>query len=475
MTGLPWVEVKPQDFGIGSVPGSGEGVHVKIGVATVLAPNTLVTVTSPQGAKEQVGGKLAEAAALAFGEGTQAVICLAANPSVAGVAGAVTKTGTGTATLTLTGSTPRDDYKLRVRITRAAANLAAAQAAFEYSLDDGNTYSPETAVPVSGVYIIPDTGLTLTWTDGTFVVGDTYTATCTAPGYTLTDLINALNVLFARTELSYRFIHVVGAATPTVAAGVNTALETRANDANNPRFIHAILDTADDTDANLIAAFASFTSVRVGAGGRYADVVSPITGLVMKRPSAWVIAGRYSGRPVEEHPGRYASGALKTVVKLHGDESVTRALDAARFATLRTIQGGFYITRGRLFAPPGSDYEQVQLREVMDVACEMAYRAWLRWLNEQIQVSAQTGRILEREALRIEAYVQGLVRTALRGKVSIDEITDQPAVYVRIDRAENILSTKTIPYDISIVPLGYAERITGKVRFFNPQLQPVAA
>ncbi|MCX7783249.1 MAG: DUF2586 family protein, partial [Meiothermus sp.] len=382
--------------------------------------------------------------------------------------------GSGTATLALSGSPPRDDYRLRIRITRAAANLAAAQAAFEYSLDGGNTYSPETAVPVSGTYSIPDTGLTLTWIDGTFVVGDTYSANCTAPGYTLTDLINAFNTLFARTELSYRFIHVVGTASPTVAAAVNTALETRANDPNNPRFIHALLDTADDTDANLISAFSSFTSVRVGAGGRYADVVSPISGLVLKRPAAWVAAGRYSGRPVEEHPGRYASGALKTVVRLYGDESVNPALDAARFTTLRTIDGGFYITRGRLFAPPGSDYEQVQLREVMDVACETAYRAWLRWLNEQIQVSAQTGRILEREALRIEAYVEGLVRTALRGKVSIDEITDQPAVYVRIDRAENVLSSKTIPYDISIVPLGYAERITGKVRFFNPQLQPVA-
>lgn len=232
MTGLPRVEVVPQDFGIGSIPGSGEGVHVKIGVATLLSPNEIVTVTSPQGAKERVGGKLAEAAALAFGEGTQAVICLAANPSVAGVAGTVTKTGAGTATLALTGSTPRDDYKLRVRITRAAANLAAAQAAFEYSLDGGNTYSPETAVPVSGIYVIADTGLTLTWADGTFVVGDTYTATCTAPGYTLADLNDALNALFARTELSYRFIHVVGVASATVAAGVNAALETRANDPN---------------------------------------------------------------------------------------------------------------------------------------------------------------------------------------------------------------------------------------------------
>jgi hypothetical protein len=474
MTGLPRVEVKPQDFGIGSVPGTGEGVHVKIGVASILAANDIVTVTSPQGAKELVGGKLGEAAALAFGEGTKAVICLAANPSVAGTVGTVNKTGTGTATLSLAGSTPRDDYRLRIKITRAAPNLAAATAAFQYSLDDGNTYSAEIAVPVSGTYTIPDSGLTLTWTDGTFVAGDTYSANCTAPGYTTTDLINALNTLFARTELSYRFIHVVGAGSPTVAAALNTVLEARAADANNPRFIHALMDTADDTDANLIAAYASTTSVRVGASGGYADVISPITGLVMKRPAAWVVAGRYSGRPVEEHPGRYASGALRTVVRLHRNESVTPGLDAARFTTLRTIEGGFYITRGRLFAPPGSDYEQIQYREVMDVACETAYRAWLRWLNEQIQVSAQTGRILEREALRIEAYVEGLVRTVLRGKISIDEITDQPAAYVRIDRAENILSTKTIPYDISIVPLGYAERITGKVRFFNPQLQPVA-
>ncbi|WP_245393653.1 DUF2586 family protein [Allomeiothermus silvanus] len=467
------MEVSPQDFGIGAVPGNGEGVHVKIGIASILPAGEIITVTSPQGARERVGGKLGEAAALAFGEGTRAVICLAANPSVPGTAGAVTHTGSGTAVLSLTG-TPRDDYRLRLRITRAAPNLAAATAAFQYSLDNGNTFSAEIAVPTTGLYTLPDTGLTLNWADGSFVVGDVYTADCVAPSYTTTDLVTALNILFARTELSYRFIHVVGAGSPTTAATLNTLLEARAADPNNPRFIHALMDTADQADAALIAAYAGTTSVRVGAGARYADVVSPITGLVMKRPAAWVVAGRYSGRPVEEHPGRYASGALRTVVKLHGDESITPGLDAARFTTLRTISGGFYITRGRLFAPPGSDYEQVQNREVMDVACEVAYRAWLRWLNEQIQVSAQTGRILEREALRIEAYVEGLVRTALRGKISIDEVIDQPAAYVRIDRTENILSTRTIPYDISLVPLGYAERITGKVRFFNPQLQPVA-
>jgi hypothetical protein len=469
----PFVSVQPQDFGIGVLAPSGEGIHVKIGPATVLPAGSIVQVVDTQSARERVGGKLGDAAAVALGEGAQGVICLAITASVAGTAGAVTRTGTGTAVLALTGSAPLDDYQLRVRITRAGASLVAATAAMQISLNGGDTYGPEIAVPVSGIYVIPGTGITLTFTTGTFVVGDVYSSLCASPSFTTTDITNSLAILFARTELAYRFIHIVGLGSAAGVAAVNTLLEARATDNYNPRFVHALFDGADDTDAAVITAFAASTSVRVGVGVGYADVFSPILGRTQRRSAAWPIAGRYSARPIEEHPGRTASGPLKTVARLYRDESVTPALDDARMTTLRSIQGGFYVTRGRLLAPVGSDYEQIQNRQVMDRACEVAYTAWLRFLNDSIRVDAVTGKILEKEALRLEAFVQGQLRTALRNRISVQSDTDQPAVIVLVDRAENILSSKSLPYDIMLVPLGYAEFIRGRVRFFNPSLQPV--
>ena len=53
---------------------------------------------------------------------------------------------------------------------RPELDLAAAAAQFKLSLDGGNTWGNSIAVPVSGIYIIPNTGLQITFADGTFVV-----------------------------------------------------------------------------------------------------------------------------------------------------------------------------------------------------------------------------------------------------------------------------------------------------------------
>ena len=463
MANLPGVTINVQDGNLGVLPALGEGVHVKIGVASQGPVNEVVAVSDTKRAKEVFGsGPLLEAIGVAFAQGAGAIYAIRVNASVAGTVSSVTKTGSGTGTLAVTGN-PLDAYEVVVHITRAGG---LGTAAFVYSLDGGDTYSPEIAVPSGGTYNLPGTGLTLTFS-GQFQAGDKYRFTTTAPGYSLTDLNAAIDALFAQAQLRYQFIHIVGAATPTVAAAVDARMGEAAS---QHRYIWAILDAEDKSDSQLRTNWASFASTRVGVGAGYAEIASPITGRVHRRPISWLWAGRRAARPAQEDVGRVASGPLVGVVRLHRDEYVSPGLDEARFTTARTYPAyaGYYLTQGRLMAPPGSDYELDQYRSVMDLACTVAYQAGLRFVNESIRVDPATGGIAEKDAVRVEGYIAGMLRAALKGKVSEEE--GQPAVRVQVDRTENILSSRRLPVRIGIVPLGYAKYIWVDIGFENPAL-----
>ncbi|ALJ90060.1 phage tail sheath protein [Thermus aquaticus Y51MC23] len=469
MANLPGVTINVQDGNLGVLPALGEGVHVKIGVASQGPVNEVVAVSDTKRAKEIFkSGPLLEAIGVAIAQGAGAIYAVRVNASVAGTVSSVTKAGSGTGTLTVTGN-PLDAYEVVVRITRTGAR---GTAAFVYSLDGGDNWSPEIAVPSGGTYTLPGTGLTLTFTNGatepSFVQGGEFRFTTTAPGYSLTDLNAAIDALFGQAQLRYQFVHVVGAATPTVAAAVDARMGEAAS---QHRYIWAILDAEDKSDNQLRSDWASFASTRVGVGAGYAEIASPITGRVHRRPISWLWAGRRAARPAQEDVGRVASGPLVGVVKLHRDEYVSPGLDEARFTTARTYPAyaGYYLTQGRLMAPPGSDFELDQYRSVMDLACTVAYQAGLRFVNESIRVDPATGGIAEKDAVRVEGYIAGMLRAALKGKVS--EIEGQPAVRVTVDRTENILSSRRLPVSIAVIPLGYAKFISVEIGFENPALK----
>jgi hypothetical protein len=465
---LPGVSINVQDGNLGVLPALGEGVHVKIGVARRGSLNEVVAITSTKQAKEVFGsGPLPEAIAVAIAQGAGLVYAIRANASVPGNITPVEKIGTGTGSLSVTGA-PSDAYQAVVKITRAGNN---GTAAFVFSLDGGDTYSPQIAVPSSGTYVLPETGLTLIFTNGasgtSFEVGDTYVFYTIAPAFSLADLNAAIDALFAQAQLRYQFIHVVGAVAPVVAAAVDARMGEAAQ---AHRYIWAMLETYDNSDNDLRTTWASFASVRVGVGAGYAEVVSPLTGRAQPRPITWLWAGRRVARPAQEDVGRVASGPLVGVVRLYRDEYVTPGLDAARFTTARTYPAyaGHFLTQGRIMAPPGSDFELDQYRSVMDLACTVAYQAGLRFVNESIQVDPATGGIADRDAKKVEAYIRGMLATALKGKVSEDG--GQPAVRVTVDRTENILSSRRLPVEIAIVPLGYAKYVAVTIGFENPAL-----
>jgi hypothetical protein len=216
---LPKISQIIQDGSLGIVPPSPANVVAKLGVCSAGAANTVQQFSGPsvKVIKDALGtGPLAEAAAHSLEIAGGPVMTVPVNPSVPGAAGAVTHVGTGAAVLTVSGA-PKDSYQVEVRVTRAATGLAAAAAAFVFSVDGGDTFSPEIAVPANGVYAVPNTGLTLTFSDGSFVKNDEYTFSCAAPSYTTTDLSTTIDALLADPR-KFGCLHVVGAPAPSATA-----------------------------------------------------------------------------------------------------------------------------------------------------------------------------------------------------------------------------------------------------------------
>lgn len=467
---IPDAYVTIQDGALGILPPPSENVHLKIGVAQSGPFNTIVPVSTLEQVRQTFGrGPLAEALAVALAIGGGPIYAVRGNASVAGTVTAGTHSRSGSGNITVTGS-PLDAYELLVRITAAGET---GTARFQYTLDGGDTWSPETLVPSSGTYSVPDTGLTLNFANGaappSFAAGDEYRFTTTAPAMNLVDLNTALDAVLADPR-EWGWVHVVGTATPAVAAAVATRM---AEAEQSYRFAFAVLEARDAAPgeahdawmANLINEWSAFADLRVAVVAGHAEVVSPLSGRIHRRSLAWSYTGRLQAIPVHEHPGRVLTGPVPGIVRLYHDEQASTGLDSQFFTTFRTIIGyrGFYVTNGRLKTPPGSDFQYVENRRVMDMACRLARNAALRFLNDAVRV-APDGKILEADAQRIEGYVQGILEAGLiaPGHAS--------GVQVRIDRDSNILSTRTATITVRVRPLGYLSWLGVDIGFVNPKL-----
>jgi hypothetical protein len=388
--------------------------------------------------------------------------------------GTVTRTGTGTATA-LDNSThsPVDAYDLWVEIVTSGA---LGVGAFRYSLDGGNSYSGSIILPSGGVYVIPGTGVVLTFAS-TFTVGDLYKGTASAPTIGNTEVTAALNALLANPS-EWGFVHVGGvpasaAAAASLAAVVGTAMTTAQS---SYRFVRGIIECpVSEGDSAVMTAFASYTDPRIGVCAGDVYLVSPVTGLLDKRNVAWAYTARLSATKLSSHPGQVDGsnngGALRNVRSIVRDEFATPGLDAARFVTARTLigQAGYFITRGRMMASPSSDFSNIMNCRVMDRACTVERAAMLLFLNKDVRVDKDTGFIDERDAMMMEAVCQAKLEAAVLGDES-----EASGVTVAVSRTDNLLSTGVLNTEVSVIPKGYTETIKMNIGFKNPALQASA-
>lgn len=431
---------------------------------------TPVLISSIAHAIETFGhGPLVEAIATILRYGAGPVVGCRATASTAGSESAVSQTGTGTAVLSVTTSGARDAYGIRVKITRAGANLAAATAAMQLSIDGGTTYGEETAVPVGGVFTVGDTGVGVTFADGTFVADDVYAITCTAPVFNSANASAAVTALLEST-IDHEGIFVVGPVTGTIYS----ALATLVGDAEadgvyrwllcEPRvqgsdsvgtFTAAIVsDFADDASPHGAVCAGEALQLSAGIGGTHRRNVGR---LYAARLAAISASGR--SQRLAESPMRVRSGAVAGLDAgaLYHDLRVLTTLTGGRFCGLQSIVGrtGHYCTT-RSTAAAGSDLTDIARIRVI----KAAQRALLGILTAQIGDTVpltSSGTIQPAVAAALDAQLGAAFSREMEGMISSSSVA--------VDRTNNIATTSTLLASFRMVPLGYTTAITATVGY----------
>lgn len=454
----PEVNVTVADGALGQSENSDE-VHCKLGTCSAGAFNTLFAFSRPEAVRNTLGqGSLVESLCDTLDAAGGTVVAMRINGSTAGSNSSIVRTGTSPSPgLGFTG-TPFDDYQGIAKITKAGT-LGVFE--FQISFDNGDTYSDVTLSAASITTFAATTGLTLTWQAGSYVVGDTYTWTSTAPYFNTTDLNTTFAALLAN-PTEWGFVHVVGrGANAADTAGIVAAVQSQlATAATNFRFVRGIVEAADDTDGNLTTGLAATSAIRVNLAAGFSEMQSKVSGRVYKRPAGTPVAtrahkvGKLPKVRIARHLGCVKDGPLDNVASLYRDEDATPALDPQRMTTLRSIKGkqGKFITRARLMAPNGSDYRFWHTGRVVDKACRLGRLRLLDFLNDTVDTNAN-GTIAEKAARRIEKQVDAVLRDQM---VNFGECTE---VTIRIDRTVNIQVTGSLLVDIRVRQLGYMENI----------------
>lgn len=473
---LPGATVTIKDGAFGAAQAAGELLAL-VGVSTGGTPETVYgffdipTLVATLGGGP-TGGPLVEAAAEVIARSGRPVLCVPVDPSTAGSVGAVTVTSGGLDPgVTFTG-TPKDGYAIRVKITKAGAvGTARFRIAFDGDNPDGPTYSDE--IVTAATYALGPmvgTGLTIAFAAGTYVLGSVYSATCTAPSFSASDMTDALAAL-ALSDENWRGVFVVGEASSVAnSAAAASALDSWLGaQETGARYLWGLIQAPQDTDANLQAGFSSFSSKRVAVAAGFTTLTSQLSGRGFTRGAAWPAAARAMRLRISQDLGELAEGPLDGVTALARDERKTPGLDASGFLTLRTHVGysGAYVNNPRIMAPAGSDFELLQYRQVMDLGCTVGRAAALFYLGKPLLVNAN-GTIAEVDAVAIEARVQAALSASL--------VNEGHATLVScvVDRTINLLTTKKLKLKLRIRPLGYVKTIEVEIGFDEIQLANAA-
>lgn len=420
-------------------------------------------------------GPMCEAAATQLALGGGPIVCCKAATASAGAftglsSGLATVTDGGATPMELTPSgTPRDAYDVRVLVVRAGATLEAVTATVRISLDGGTTYGPETPVPSSGAIVIPNTGVTITFDDDsdslTLVAGAVYAFGSSAPTFDATGLGTALAALAAeRTTLDHEFVVVVGPLTATTFATVKTSHDALIA-ASLPRWF--LCQTRDQNSGESVATWVGvLQGASPGFAGLSADLValvasfstqaSQLMGTTWRRPTAYLLAPRFSTIPVSQHPGRVRTGAIAGIVTQHHDAAAAglQTLDTTGFMGVQSLPGreGYFAT-DRTKAAIGSDFTQVMRARVMCFAARVAVAEATSYVNDDV-LTNDDGTI---DTAAADAF-DAAMTTALEREIVAPGYAS--AVAVTVNRTDNIAVTSTLRFQVRFRPKGYATTIT---------------
>ncbi len=294
-----------------------------------------------------------------------------------------------TAAMTVSTATPNDAYVVSVVCSTAGA-LGTAQA--QWSLD-GKVFSDPFLIPGSGIYAIPGSGITVTFT-GVLAVGDTFSFVCSAPAATLGDITAALDYLLTVTD-NFSLIHIVTEIGSSSLAAVFASMSSYAAQFEAAkRYVRIVLECARPTSAQTNAQWSTAFKAVMSSLSEPREMICMMTcdipaslngaqrGRTMRRSSAWPMMARAGAFPCGRDIGDQTYGqGLTGVSKVYElDQGETLAL--ARFSVMYSLVGvpGFH-GEARLADAPTGDFTYLTYGRLIDEVERLGYAKQTTLLN----------------------------------------------------------------------------------------------
>lgn len=463
------VNVKIEDGNLGRSAATGTGVHVKIGASPVssLVPVYITSSMKAAAVKEKLGfSPLSDACIDSLDGGSKTIICYPVKASVEGSVSEVEHTGTGEGTVQVNGK-PNGRYDVIVKICLTGDTNAGAM---QVSIDGGNTYLEEMTIPLSGLFEIPYTNLSLTFTgegEKAYVAGDKYCFTTTAPSMSNEDVIAAVEKLIHfNTPLEY--VHIVGTSGKALWASLMSLAEDFSENYKKPLFFLCegrSLDKGETLDEYLAAmkeerrginsiylsvclAWARF--YRLDLRTQDINLAGYLTGFISQAKESQSI-GEVESFPISE---------AKLIRLLpDGIEDYLSLLNDEKFITVRQYSGleGYYVTNANIMAPETSDYQYIENIRVLNRIVKAVRKQALEKLQMEIDPSNLDSAI---------SVIREHLNTALEKAVQ-DKIISTGEISIDTDSI-NILLSESLDIAVTYVPMGYARQINISFGISNP-------
>jgi hypothetical protein len=474
---------KVTDGLLGFATATGDGKHLKIGVAPVVSDTPIIVTGDMDAAKikARLGlSPLADAVMDAVQFGAARTYCLPVAATTAGEFGEVVKKGGGGGNMTVEGS-PTNAFSVVVKIT-AQGGLNAA--AFVVSIDGGNSFTDEITVPVTGEYALEGTGLKLKFTEAaqedqkpsSFIVNDAYSFTTTAPTMTNGDVLAAIDKLKNFAE-EYEFIHIVGASDLPLWLAVSEAQVQLRDTYHKPVFVMMEAGYPEPSGNGTaitvnIDAEGDLTDWALGMEAKKKQVknydVQVVTawGRLVKMDGttqivnlAGVVSGLYAKAKVQESIGKTREEAgfglpktkLLELLPAELDNSIVELLDKAGYLTFREYDGldDFYVYHAKMLSPDGSDFRYAEDVRIKNKIIRETRKEGLLLLNDDIDLEDVQGE-LEARAKFMFAPLQRMIDAK---EISSAEII------VPEGQEATILKDETMRVKIRYVSRGYIREV----------------
>ena len=485
---IPSVKITKKDGQTNVVRPSSDGILAIIATSEK-GPSSAATYLRDSIVYETYGdGPLAEGGAYDLATTGKPVVLCRAVPSTPGAYGsvAIARVGTSTSVPSAGGSDPLDDLDVEVTIT-AGGMRGTPGIRYTYSLDGGETTSPETELGAATSIVIPKSGATIALAAGTLDAGDVITVTTTGPRLSNSDISNALAALRA-SAIPYELIEIMCSdADQTKVGTVDTWLAAREAEG---MFKHAIMNSRvkgpseaeSDYKTALQTAFASTNSIRVTVAADQLYLPAPLRATSSRRPVSLAVAVRAAKIDISTDPAYVADGPVDSGSILNADgsrafhdEASYPGLDDLRLATLMMSNDedgnpiGPFITNAPTIAVSGSDFVYIQHARVMNRACALAWATLRKRLSEGVQ--KKNGFITEAEAQDIEGLVQAKLDAELTNKRRCS------SVQFVLSRTDDLSSNQggTVTGTLNVEPLAYLKKFDVGAGFVRKIAVPLAA